>query len=129
MSTKVLFLLVMMAGGAGALCRYAVNEVTGRFIKTRYPFGTMVINTSGSFAAGFIAGYVLLHPAWMPDWAVIVLLSGFLGGYTTFSTWMLQSIDLLRLKTTLRFVLNIALSIAFGIAAAASGFALAGWVM
>lgn len=129
MNELMLFFMVMLAGGCGALCRYGVNEFAVRFISEGFPAGTMLINVSGSFVAGLITGVVFLHPSGYPEWAVIVLLSGFLGGYTTFSTWMLQSIDLLRTQDISAIMLNTGLSVILGAGSAASGFALAGWVM
>lgn len=118
MTLLTAFLAVMVTGGCGALCRYAVNEMITARYGGSFPLGTFVINGSGSFAAGFVAGVALQSPGLISPDTAAVLLTGFLGGYTTFSTWMLQSADELRNRETGRFLLNVLGSVVFGVCAA-----------
>lgn len=120
------FVWVMLAGGAGAVCRYGANEVIMAKYRGRFPLGTFVINVSGSFAAGLAAGIALQAPELIPPEAAVMVLTGFLGGYTTFSTWMLQSVDVLRSRQTAGFLLNIFGSVISGVCAAWLGLWLGG---
>src|SRR5579872_1613228 len=89
--TPFLLLCVFIGGGAGAACRYGA----GRFVGARYggafPLGTFLINVTGCFGLGFLA--TVLAAAHRDITVPAALLStGFLGGYTTFSTYTLESI-------------------------------------
>ncbi|GAB2757355.1 fluoride efflux transporter FluC [Sinomonas soli] len=84
-------LLLGAAGGLGAVARYVLDTAVSRRIKGRLPFATIGINVTGSFALGLVTGAVLAgaDPALQA-----VLGTGFLGGYTTFSTASYQSVSL-----------------------------------
>jgi CrcB protein len=87
------FLLVSVAGGLGAVLRFVLDAaVRARF--SRYPLGTLLINLSGSLLLGLLAGVALSDPG-LERWHV-VLGTGFLGGYTTFSTASFEAVTLLR---------------------------------
>lgn len=86
--TPLVFLLVALAGGLGAAARYLVDSGFGTLLGTRYPWGILVINLSGSFLIGLVVGA-------LPGAALIVG-TGFLGGYTTFSTAMVDTVALWR---------------------------------
>ena len=98
-----LFLPVFLAGGLGALTRFAVNAVLQRKWASRFtergaafPIGTFVINVSGSFLLGLITGFASAHVgAGARDLAAIAG-TGFVGAYTTFSTEEWQTLGLLR---------------------------------
>ncbi len=79
--------LTALAGGLGAALRYVVDTVMSR--RSTHPWGTMLVNVSGSFGLGFVAG--LVEPG---GWRT-VLGVGLLGGYTTFSTASLEAVLLL----------------------------------
>lgn len=85
----LMFLAVSLAGGVGASLRFVLDGI----IRTRFdgpiPKGTILINISGSFLLGLITGFVasnILPDTWLP-----ILGTGFLGGYTTFSTTSVES--------------------------------------
>ena len=118
---KLLTLLaVFVGGGAGAVCRYSV----GRFVGARYggafPLGTFLINITGCFALGLLASLlvathrdVTLLPA--------LLATGFLGGYTTFSTYAVEGVVLYNGRSE-RLALSYLLgSVVAGLLAAAAG--------
>jgi len=87
------FLLVSVAGGLGAVLRFVLDSaVRARF--ARHPLGTLLINLSGSLLLGLLAGVALAEPE-LERWHV-VLGTGFLGGYTTFSTASFEAVTLLR---------------------------------
>lgn len=117
------FFLVMLFGGLGAVSRHWVNGVVSRRMETRFPAGTFVVNISGAFVAGFIAGlfssFALFEPFLMP------VLIGYLGAYTTFSTWMVQSAGQIESKEWKYLFLNTIGSLALGIIAALAGLHIA----
>ncbi|SFN42751.1 fluoride efflux transporter FluC [Mycetocola miduiensis] len=90
--TPVLFLAVALAGGVGAAARFMLDGVM-QSRATSYPLGTLVINISGSFLLGLATGLAL--SAALPPEAVTIVGSGFLGGYTTFSTASVESVRLI----------------------------------
>jgi CrcB protein len=85
---------IALAGAVGAPLRYVVD----RFVQGRthilFPLGTFVINVSGSFLLGIIAGLALYHS--FPSTPTTILGSGFCGGYTTFSTFTYETLAHLR---------------------------------
>lgn len=84
----LLFFVAALAGGLGAVLRYIVDLGVSKIAGRRFPFGTLVINLTGSFALGLLT-------AALPS-EVFVLGAGLLGGYTTFSTAMLDTVALWR---------------------------------
>jgi len=85
-------LALSLAGGAGAASRLVIDGILRSVVKTSYPLGTTVINVTGSFLLGLVTGLALAH-AISPEWR-LVLGTGFLGGYTTFSTASFETVRL-----------------------------------
>jgi fluoride exporter len=111
----MVWLGVALLGGAGAIARYLVeSSVERRNGRTDFPLGHFAVNVSGSLLLGLAVGASLDGDAFK------LVGTALLGSYTTFSTWMLDSY---RLRPALG-VLNVALSLAAGLAAAAIGRAL-----
>jgi CrcB protein len=109
-------LLVVFVGAAlGAPCRYLVD----RFVQSRhsldFPFGTLVVNVVGCLLIGFVVG-----TSWMPLLGV-----GFCGGLTTYSTFSYETVKLLEAEKYRSALLNVLVSVALGVGAAAIGLALA----
>lgn len=88
----VLFVGLSLAGGVGAASRLLVDGIIRAKSKVRFPVGTAVINIGGSLLLGLLAGLVLHHVVG-PNWQ-LVLGTGFLGGYTTFSTASFETVRL-----------------------------------
>ncbi len=86
-------LLLALAGGLGAVARFVLDGTLSAARSWRYPVGTTVINLTGSFLLGLLAG--LAAGALLPGTALLVLGTGFLGGYTTFSTAAYETVRLL----------------------------------
>jgi CrcB protein len=84
------FLLVFFGGGLGAMLRHLVNITCARCIGTAFPWGTFIINISGSTVMGLIAGYLAFKGEASQPWRLF-LMTGILGGYTTFSAFSLDS--------------------------------------
>lgn len=88
----IMLLLVALAGGLGAGCRFVLDMLIRRGISGRIPVATMIINISGSFLLGLVTGIAVA--GLLPDTARIVAGTGFLGGYTTFSTASFETVRL-----------------------------------
>ena len=84
--SPVSYFLILAGGGVGSLARYLVGSaVMTRFV-TRFPLGTLVVNVSGSFLIGLLMTLLTERLQPHPNWR-LVLVVGFLGGYTTFSSF------------------------------------------
>jgi len=125
----VTWLLIGVFGGLGAFSRYRVSGIVQRRWKTLFPVGTLVVNLSGAFAAGILAGLALGRG--VPDGVLTVLGVGFLGGYTTFSTWMVETLLAERSGGRIgikRSVQNVVVTLVAGVALVAAGYALGHWI-
>jgi CrcB protein len=87
----VRYLAIALAGSAGAVLRYVVATRVERF-NLRFPLGTFIINISGSFFLGWFLSYVGRHH--VSDTTRLAIGVGFVGAYTTFSTFMYESVKL-----------------------------------
>jgi len=106
---------VLLAGGAGAVLRFLVDGAVARRAARSFPFGTLAVNISGAALLGLLGGLALnRHAALLADTA-------FIGSYTTFSTWMLETQRLSEERQVRDAVANVVASIVFGIAAALFG--------
>ena len=114
--SPLVFLLAAACGGLGAAARYLVDIGIARATGSRFPWGVMVINVTGSLLLGLVVG--------MLPGAAFVLGAGFLGGYTTFSTAMLDTIGLWRDGTRQVSVLHLLGTFASSVVAAGAGLAL-----
>ena len=84
------YLLVFVGGGLGASLRHFVNLISARGLGTSFPWGTFIINISGSLVMGLIAGYLAFKGGASQPWRLF-LMTGILGGYTTFSAFSLDA--------------------------------------
>ena len=85
------YLLVFFGGGLGATLRHLVNLTCARSIGTGFPWGTFIINITGSTVMGLIAGYLAFKGGASQHWRLF-LMTGILGGYTTFSAFSLDAV-------------------------------------
>jgi CrcB protein len=90
----LLFLAISVAGGVGAALRLALDGMLRARIRTDYPLGTTVINVTGSLVLGLLVG-LALNGAISAEWR-LVLGTGLMGGYTTFSTASVETVRLLQ---------------------------------
>ena len=84
------YLLVFVGGGMGAICRHFINTIFGRLFGTSFPYHTFFINVTGSIVMGLIAGY-LAFKGGSSQHARLFIMTGILGGYTTFSAFSLDA--------------------------------------
>jgi CrcB protein len=84
------YILVFFGGGLGATLRHLVNVTCARCIGTAFPYGTFIINITGSIVMGLIAGYLAFKGEASQPWRLF-LMTGILGGYTTFSAFSLDT--------------------------------------
>ncbi|KKC03819.1 fluoride efflux transporter CrcB [Mycobacterium nebraskense] len=117
-TTAALWAAVALIGGIGSVLRFVVDRAVARRAAQSFPFGTLVVNISGAALLGFLGGLVLSKEA--------ALLAGtaFVGAYTTFSTWMLETQRLGEERQVRAAVANIVVSVVLGEAAAV----LAQWI-
>jgi len=113
----------VVAGAVGAPCRYLLDGLFQVHTAGAVPWGTFVINMSGSLLLGLITGAALYHA--FPSTPKIILGTGFCGAYTTFSTWSFESVRLLEEGALREALVNAALSLVVGVGAAGLGLALA----
>ncbi|WP_169739948.1 fluoride efflux transporter CrcB [Actinospica robiniae] len=118
-----LALLVGLAASVGALARYLLDQAVSRRWESALPWGTFVINVSGSFALGLLTG-LAAHQG-LPTHVLTVLGTGICGGYTTFSTFSYETERLAEDGSRLAAAGNVVGSLAAGLLAAAAGLGLA----
>jgi CrcB protein len=112
---------VMVAGACGAVLRYLVDHVVQRRTGGEFPFGTLVINVSGSFVLGILTGSAL-HGGISAPWLTVAG-TGLIGAYTTFSTFSFDTVRLAEADRWRPAVLNVVVGIGLGLGAAAVGLA------
>jgi CrcB protein len=118
--------VVVMAGGAlGTLARYLIS-IMALPISRELPWGTIIINITGSFAIGLFGTLTLAQGRFpVSENMRLFVMIGFCGGYTTFSSFSLQTLDLMRNGAMVRAAINMLVSLALCVAAVAVGHALA----
>jgi fluoride exporter len=117
-------MLVGLAGSLGAVTRYVLGRVVTERVCSQFPFGTLLINVTGAFAIGLLFALVshkLLSPALQT-----ILATGFLGGYTTFSTLCWEGTQLLREGNVVHSFAYFASTFGLGLLAVVLGLALGG---
>jgi fluoride exporter len=114
-TTVLVWAGVMLIGGIGSVLRFLVDRVVARRVARSFPFGTLTVNISGAALLGFLGGLALSKDA--------ALLAGtaFVGAYTTFSTWMLETDRLSEERQMSAAFANIVVSVVLGLAAALLG--------
>ncbi|GAA4659299.1 fluoride efflux transporter CrcB [Arthrobacter cryoconiti] len=120
----MIVLLLSLAGGLGAGARFVADGLLRSRIRTALPAGTMLINTTGALLLGLLTGMVLAHQVG-PE-LVAVLGTGFMGGYTTFSTSSFETVRLIQSGRIWFAVVNGLGTLILSVAAAACGLIVGG---
>jgi len=109
-------LIVGIGGGAGSILRFAASLLTARYYSGSFPIATFAVNVSGCFLIGLIAG---LAAGYFPQNANLrlLLITGFCGGYTTFSTFAFENLNLLQYHNIWTAAIYIITSVLLGIGA------------
>ena len=119
------YVMVMLGGAVGSLARYiAGTAIMGRF-GGRFPLGTLVVNVSGSFLIGVLMTLLTERLAPHPNWRLLLVV-GFLGGYTTFSSFEYETFRAIQDGGKWIGLLNVAGSVLMGYAAVWLGAAIVG---
>ncbi|MGE2814346.1 fluoride efflux transporter CrcB [Mycobacterium heidelbergense] len=106
---------VVLVGGVGSVLRFLVDRAVARRVAQPFPFGTLAVNVSGAALLGLLGGLALSRDA------ALLVDTAFVGAYTTFSTWMLETQRLGEERQTWAAVANIVVSVVLGMAAALLG--------
>lgn len=116
-------LLIGLGGGAGSVLRYFCQKWVYQFYPHPFPWGTFIVNIAGCFLIGVLFAAAektsLLTPAWR-----LLLITGFCGGFTTFSTFAYENLQLLRGNDLTYFLLYTLLSIVLGVLGVLGGITL-----
>ena len=86
----MLYLIVFVGAGLGGALRHGVNVGAARLFGLGFPYGTLIVNVTGSFLMGLLAGF-FAYRAGIPQHVRLFLTTGILGGFTTFSTFSLDA--------------------------------------
>lgn len=113
-------LVIFVGGGVGAVFRYILSFLISSYFGIVFPVGTLTVNVIGSFVIGFFA--YLSEVAILSSVARAFVMIGVIGGFTTFSTFSLENINLLRDGEFLYFFLNVLFSLIFGLLAVILGY-------
>ena len=111
--------LVGIGGAFGAIARHLVNQMAMTHLNSSL-MGTFIVNISGSFVLGILAGILSSYPN-LPEGTRLFMAVGFLGSYTTFSTFSLATIQLLEKGDLFNAFINIVSTIVIGLVAAMAG--------
>jgi CrcB protein len=117
------YFVVFLGGGLGAALRYFVTNLAIRWLGPELPWGTIIVNVSGSLIMGLLAGWFAYHTD-SHQTLKIFLTTGILGGFTTFSTFSLDVATVYEKGDVMVAVVYIAISVFISIAMAVVGLAL-----
>ncbi len=117
-------LLFIAAGGAvGALSRYGASLGVYRLFGRGFPYGTLFVNVGGSFLMGVLSILLIQRYNLSPEWRAAILV-GFLGSFTTFSTFSVETMNLLEQGDLMQALLNITISLVLCLVAVWFGLSL-----
>ena len=109
---------VFIGGGTGAVCRCLVTNYIGSVHGIAFPFGTLTVNVIGSFLIGLIMTFAINNVGILSDAVRFLLVVGFLGGFTTFSSFSLETLTLIKAGSSTVAIFNIFGNVILGLLAA-----------
>jgi fluoride exporter len=118
------FLIVGLGGAVGSMLRYAVQKFFQVQNAVAFPTGTLLVNIAGCFLIGMLWGMVSRSLTWNEEMKLL-LMTGFCGGFTTFSAFTLEGIGLLKENKTALFLIYLTASVVGGLLATLIGIRIA----
>lgn len=118
------FILVFAGGGMGSVLRYATSLMAMRVMGSGFPWGTLLVNLAGCFLIGLAAGISERSPAIGPS-GKLLLVTGFLGGFTTFSAFGLETMQAARSGEWAALLLNVVANNGLGLLLVFAGLTIA----
>lgn len=103
--------LIFLGAGLGGVCRYWISQFIYIFLNSRFPYGTVFVNATGSFAMGLIFVWILKHTPSTSLQLKFFFLIGFLGGYTTFSSFSMETLALFEQGNMAKACFNVAINV------------------
>ncbi len=117
-------LLLIVFGSAGTLARYALQGLVQYRTETSFPTGTLTVNLLGCFLLGGIGQFALERLIIPPDWRIAITI-GFLGAFTTFSSFSWETVQMLQDGEWTRAILYVSVSVVGGLLLALAGIRIA----
>jgi CrcB protein len=111
---------VAIGGACGALARYGIDRFIEQRSDSTFPWSTLAINVSGCFVVGLVIAALVDREA-APDWLRAALVVGFCGGYTTFSTFAQETLDLIETNAVVLGAVSVTANVLLGILAVLAG--------
>ena len=118
------FLIVGLGGAVGSMLRYAVQKIFQVQSAATFPTGTLLVNIAGCFLIGILWSMISRSLTWNEEMKLL-LMTGFCGGFTTFSAFTLEGIGLLKENKTVLFVIYLTASVLGGLLATFIGIRIA----
>lgn len=107
------YLMVGLGGFLGAIARYSLGTLINDRMGSRFPYGTFVVNCTGCFAIGVVMALIAGRPSMHVYWRLLIPI-GFIGGYTTFSSFEYETLAAMREGALAVGLLNVGLSVIVG---------------
>jgi CrcB protein len=101
---------IALGGAIGAVMRYLVSTGVYSLLGKGFPYGTLAVNVLGSFLMGFLFVYLMERSSLGPEWRALILI-GFLGAFTTFSTFSIETLNLIENGAMVRAMANVLVSV------------------
>lgn len=114
------YLMVGVGGCLGSILRFWLGTYIGSRMGTRFPYGTFVINITGSFLIGLVFALITARSQWSPNWRYLIPI-GFIGGYTTFSSFEYETLLTIQAGQVGLGLLYVVLSVVVGFVAVWGG--------
>ncbi len=117
--------LIGIGGGVGAIFRFLVSRFSQGILGFAFPYGTLIVNVTGAFFIGLLSVLIFERVAHLGEELRALLLIGLLGGFTTFSTFSLETLELWRRGEVFKIILYISLSVGLSLIATWGGMVIA----
>lgn len=117
----MILLLIFLGAGLGSLARYGIVNACCHYLGFSFPYGTLVVNITGSLIMGLLSTLLLdKYQAASPELSALLMV-GFLGGYTTFSSFAIETLVLYQGPMWFKALINIATNVVFSLVGVSLG--------